>query len=69
MEDIGEYQKYKALLWTAPEFLRLEDKRSFTTEADVFSFSIILQEVLFRVMPYFIEDETPKGNQEIIVSN
>ena len=63
-EDIGEFQEYKALLWTAPELLREGKERPFygTQKGDVFSYGIILQEIVYRVMPYFIDMETPKGN-------
>ena len=62
-EDIGEYQQYKALLWTAPEILRLKDNKPFygTQKADTYSFGIILQEILYRALPYFLDVLTPKG--------
>ena len=63
-DEIGEYQKYKAMLWTAPELLRMKEKRPFygTQKGDIYSFGIIVQEVLYRVMPYFLDVFTPKGN-------
>ena len=63
-EDIGEYQEYKAMLWTAPELLRQQKTKPYngTQKGDVFSFGIILQEILYRCMPYFMDLETPKGD-------
>ena len=62
-EDIGEYQKYNALLWTAPELLRLGETRPFygTQKRDVFSFAIIMHGILYKEQPYFLETTTPKG--------
>lgn len=41
------------LLWTAPEFLRdVTSSRKGTSKGDVYSFSIILQEVVVRGPPY-----------------
>ena len=62
-EDIGEYQQYKSLLWTAPELLRQGDNRPYsgTQKGDIFSFGVVLQEILYRAMPYFIDLDSPKG--------
>uniref|UniRef100_A0A8C5CPA3 Guanylate cyclase n=1 Tax=Gadus morhua TaxID=8049 RepID=A0A8C5CPA3_GADMO len=43
------------LLWTAPELLR-QPVRGGTYAADVFSFSIIIQEVVSRTLPYAMLD-------------
>jgi len=32
-----------------------------TQKADVYSFAIVLQEIMFREAPYFIENDSPKG--------
>lgn len=41
------------LFWTAPEFLRdFQTSRKGTFKGDVYSFSIILQEVVVRGPPY-----------------
>ncbi|CAL8372793.1 unnamed protein product [Gadus morhua 'NCC'] len=41
------------LFWTAPEFLRdPESSRRGTFKGDVYSFAIILQEVVVRGLPY-----------------
>lgn len=52
----------KDLLWTAPELLRnsrLRRKGTFT--GDIYSFSIITQEVVCRSAPFCMLDMPPKG--------
>ena len=51
-------------LWTAPELLRMGDQRPYngTQRGDVFSFGIIMQEILYRALPYFIELLSPRGS-------
>ena len=52
-------------LWTAPEILRLTEKPSNGTQkGDVYSIGIIMQEIVYRTMPFFIETSTPKGNYQ-----
>lgn len=58
MEGEGEIDKsflffLSELFWTAPEFLRdITSTRKGTSKGDVYSFSIILQEVVVRGPPY-----------------
>ena len=63
-DDIGEYQKYKDMLWTAPKLLRMKEKRPFygTQKGDIYSFGIIVQDVVYRDMPCFLDVFTPKCN-------
>lgn len=42
------------LLWTAPEVLRARGNPERTKSGDVYSFGIILQEILYRAEPYFL---------------
>lgn len=52
------------MLWTAPELLRLERNErplSGTQKADIYSFAIILQEIIYRVMPFYFQDISTKG--------
>lgn len=52
----------KDLLWTAPELLRnsrLRRKGTFT--GDIYSFSIVTQEVVCRSAPFCMLDMPPKG--------
>ena len=60
----------QSLLWTAPEILRKlvgeNDKRSQfcgTQKSDVFSFGIILHEIIFRKGPFYLEDENGQIRQ------
>ncbi|XP_033970730.1 retinal guanylyl cyclase 2 [Trematomus bernacchii] len=49
------------LFWTAPEFLRdTANSRKGTYKGDVYSFSIILQEVVVRGLPYCMLGLTPE---------
>jgi len=60
--QVGEYQFYRDQLWTAPELLRMTTRPiNGTQKADVYSFAIILQEIMFRAEPYFIDIDPPQG--------
>ena len=59
---MDEFQFYRDQLWTAPELLRMTTRPiNGTQKADVYSFAIILQEIMFRAEPYFIGMESPTG--------
>ena len=51
------------MLWTAPELLRLDSlaPRYGTPSGDVYSFAIILQELLYRTSPFFDLSSSPQG--------
>ncbi|XP_076366164.1 receptor-type guanylate cyclase Gyc76C-like isoform X2 [Tachypleus tridentatus] len=60
-ESTGEYEHYRNLLWKAPEHLRdpyLHPKG--TKEGDIYSFGIILHEIIGRQGPYGGSDLSPK---------
>ena len=58
----GDYERYHALLWTAPEVLRMQNKPAYGTQkGDVYAFAIIVQELVFRALPFFLDNITPKG--------
>ena len=50
------------LLWTSPELLRDDVQLARgSVKGDVYSFSIIMQEVIMRGPPYCMLDLTPEG--------
>ncbi len=61
--EVGEHEMYRDLQWTAPELLRLADSvrpRYGTQKGDVYSFAIIMHEIVHRGMP-FGGDLSPQG--------
>lgn len=56
------------LLWTAPEILRGADKQVGSQKGDVFSFGIILEEIILRGGPYEEASMTlsPQGNMILL---
>ena len=66
---LSEHQRYKKLLWTAPEQLRMDEYQrpcSGTQKGDTFSLAIVLQEIIFRAMPYFDQYQNPKGKHAMV---
>jgi len=60
--QVGEFEFYRNQLWTAPELLRMTTRPiNGTQKADVYSFAIILQEIMFRATPYFIDIDHPQS--------
>ena len=59
----SEYQAAYRKLWWAPELLRMREQRppAGTEEGDIYSLSIIMQEIIFRDSPFFIDTESPDG--------
>jgi len=65
---MDEPQFYRNQLWTAPELLRMENRPiNGTQKADVYSFAIILQEIMFRASPYFIDTDHPQCMRRILI--
>jgi len=59
---VDDFQFYRDQLWTAPELLRMTTRPiNGTQKADVYSFAIVLQEIVFRAEPYFIDFGYPKS--------
>ena len=54
------------LLWTSPELLRMQKRpQKGTQKGDVYSFAIILSEILLRSHPYCYNNAVSvKGNQQ-----
>ena len=62
IKQADEFQFYRNQLWTAPELLRMTTRPiNGTQKADVYSFAIILQEIVFRAAPYFIDINQPQS--------
>uniref|UniRef100_A0A2M4B9V1 Guanylate cyclase n=2 Tax=Anopheles marajoara TaxID=58244 RepID=A0A2M4B9V1_9DIPT len=61
--DIESYAYWKKLLWTAPELLRDPHySMSGSQKGDVYSFGIIIQEIVSRQGPFYLgtEEKSPK---------
>ncbi|GFR89973.1 guanylate cyclase [Elysia marginata] len=57
----GEHANYKRFLWTAPELLRMEKPPlGGTQKGDIYSFAVVLYEILNRNGPYGDCHLTPK---------
>ena len=66
IEDWGDDEnKYADCLWTAPELLRMGSfaPPGGTEKGDVYSFGMILQEILFRNTLYSYSEMASKGNR------
>lgn len=58
---------FSELFWTAPELLRdLEYSRKGTYKGDVYSFAIILQEVVVRGAPYCMLGLSAEGRSKLV---
>ena len=58
---LQESELYRDQLWTAPELLRMTTRPiNGTQKADLYSFAIVLQEIMFRAAPYFIDVDPPQ---------
>ncbi|XP_070536696.1 atrial natriuretic peptide receptor 1-like isoform X4 [Ptychodera flava] len=54
-EECGQHQYYQRLLWTAPELLRMNSPPlGGTQKGDVYSFGIIIQEIVHRCGPFYV---------------
>lgn len=59
-------------MWSAPELLRMQESElppNGTQKGDIYSFAIILQEIIFRALPYFMDSGSlsPKGMDSSLV--
>ncbi|XP_077996444.1 atrial natriuretic peptide receptor 1-like [Glandiceps talaboti] len=59
--ETDEQEKFMRKLWTAPEILRLNfPPKSGTQKGDVFSYAIIMFEIVERSAPYIFDHITPR---------
>ncbi|KAG5888051.1 hypothetical protein JTB14_032859 [Gonioctena quinquepunctata] len=66
-DSIGDHQYYRSLFWKAPEILRNPgDYIKGTQKGDVYSFALILYEILGRKGPFGVTGHEPKGIIELI---
>ena len=57
-----------ALLWTAPELLRMKPRPERGTQAgDVYSFAIVLQEIIFREPPFLCSSDTRREGNNLVI--
>nr|XP_006819997.1 PREDICTED: atrial natriuretic peptide receptor 1-like [Saccoglossus kowalevskii] len=60
-DSLSDYQLYTRQLWTAPELLRMANPPAKGTQkGDVYSFAILVQEIVFRSEPYYLNEEEPQ---------
>ncbi|XP_077992088.1 atrial natriuretic peptide receptor 2-like [Glandiceps talaboti] len=59
-EEKESEARFRRMLWTAPELLRLECPSKGSQKGDVYSFAIIMQEIVTRTGPYPNWDGSPK---------
>ncbi|XP_018313431.1 atrial natriuretic peptide receptor 1 isoform X3 [Mycetomoellerius zeteki] len=65
--DKNSYAYWRKQLWTAPELLRLERQLpEGTQKGDVYSFAIIVHEIVMRQGPFYLGDNNEFSPKEII---
>ncbi|XP_065214464.1 atrial natriuretic peptide receptor 1-like isoform X2 [Planococcus citri] len=63
----NSYAYWRRLLWTAPELLRMRIvPPEGTPKGDVYSFAIIVHEIVTRQGPFYLGESSQLGPQEII---
>ncbi|XP_066595921.1 atrial natriuretic peptide receptor 1 [Prorops nasuta] len=66
-DDLDSYAYWKKQLWTAPELLRMERRPpEGTQKGDVYSFAIIVHEIVMRQGPFYLGDNTDFDPKEIV---
>ncbi|XP_074116091.1 atrial natriuretic peptide receptor 1 isoform X4 [Cotesia typhae] len=66
-EDKDSYAHWKKQLWTAPELLRMErPPPEGTQKGDVYSFAIIVHEIVVRQGPFYLGEDTNYTPREIV---
>ncbi|KAK2143904.1 hypothetical protein LSH36_801g03048 [Paralvinella palmiformis] len=68
LQEEDTYVYYRAKLWTAPELMRMHSPPpEGTQKSDVYSFSIICQEIVYRNGPFYVAtmDLSPQGEYNV----
>ncbi|XP_048515966.1 atrial natriuretic peptide receptor 2 isoform X3 [Athalia rosae] len=66
-EDRDSYASWRKQLWTAPELLRLDRRPpEGTQKGDVYSFAIIVHEIVVRQGPFYLGDDNDTPPKEIV---
>ncbi|XP_077980630.1 speract receptor-like [Glandiceps talaboti] len=69
IDDIGEFAFYQRLLWRAPEFLRMSNPPpEGSQKGDIYSFGIILYEIVLRQGPFGNCEFTPENITERLIT-
>ncbi|XP_077259435.1 atrial natriuretic peptide receptor 1 isoform X2 [Temnothorax americanus] len=65
--DRNSYAYWRKQLWTAPELLRMEIRLpEGTQKGDVYSFAIIVHEIVMRQGPFYLGDNNELSPKEIV---
>ncbi|XP_043247996.1 atrial natriuretic peptide receptor 1-like [Colletes gigas] len=65
--DKGSYAYWRRQLWTAPELLRMERRPpEGTQKGDVYSFAVIVHEIVVRQGPFYLGDNCDLSPREIV---
>ncbi|XP_032687886.1 atrial natriuretic peptide receptor 1-like isoform X2 [Odontomachus brunneus] len=65
--DKNSYAYWRKQLWTAPELLRMERRPpEGTQKGDVYSFAIIVHEIVMRQGPFYLGDNNNLSPKEIV---
>ncbi|XP_019701162.1 atrial natriuretic peptide receptor 1 isoform X2 [Harpegnathos saltator] len=65
--DKNSYAYWRKQLWTAPELLRMERRPpEGTQKGDVYSFAIIVHEIVMRQGPFYLGEDNELSPQEIV---
>ncbi|XP_034940601.1 atrial natriuretic peptide receptor 1-like isoform X3 [Chelonus insularis] len=66
-DDMDSYAHWKKQLWTAPELLRMERRPpEGTQKGDVYSFAIIVHEIVVRQGPFYLGEDSNYSPREIV---
>ncbi|XP_045481556.1 atrial natriuretic peptide receptor 1-like isoform X1 [Harmonia axyridis] len=64
-QDDTHHSYWKSLLWTAPELLRAPKERG-TQQGDIYSFAIIMHEIVTGKETFYLEEENNMSVREVV---